>query len=132
MSKDDEILTNIGTRIRKIRESKRLTQTEVASKMEVRPNQYGLVENGKVLPSLKTLVKVAQALNVTTDELIFGKKPIETVEVQDQELAKKMNVISELEPADKYVATEIIDLILAKKTLKELASKFSGTHPSFE
>ena len=131
MFQDDTILNNIGIRLRKIREAKHLTQSGLANAMGILPNQYGKVENGKVIPSLKTLVRAAQVLEISIDEIIFGKKPIEQIEVEDVELAKKMRIISELPPNDKFVANEMIDLIIAKKTLKDLSQKFSLQHPNF-
>ena len=40
-------LKEIGLRLRKIREEKRMSQTEIAQSMKMLPNQYNKVENGK-------------------------------------------------------------------------------------
>ena len=65
-------LKEIGLRLRKIREEKRMSQTEIAQSMKMLPNQYNKVENGKARPSLETLTKIAEALDVSLDVIVYG------------------------------------------------------------
>ena len=129
----DKQFREIGKRLKKIREDKRISQTELASTMDMLPNQYGKVENGKVLPSLKTLVKAARALEVSIDEIVYGVESPVTLSIKDTELVKKMNIINELPPEDKFIALEMLDLLIAKNAIKGLARDFgSRTHPRFK
>lgn len=129
----DKQFKEIGKRLKKIREDKRISQTELASSMDMLPNQYGKVENGKVLPSLKTLVKAAEALEVSIDEIVYGVESPVTLSIKDTELVKKMNIISELPAEDKFIALEMLDLLIAKNAIKGLAKDFtSRTHPRFK
>lgn len=133
MSITDKQFKEIGKRLKKLREDKRISQTELASSMDMLPNQYGKVENGKVLPSLKTLVKAAEALEVSIDEIVYGVESPVTLSIKDTELVRKMNIISELPPEDKFIALEMLDLLIAKNAIKGLAKDFSSrTHPRFK
>lgn len=133
MHTTDKQFKEIGKRLKKMREDRRMSQTELASSMEMLPNQYGKVENGKVLPSLKTLVKAAEALEVSIDEIVYGVESPVSLSIKDTELVKKMNVISELPPEDKFIALEILDLLITKSAIKGLANNFaSRTHPRFK
>jgi len=133
MSMTEKQFKEIGKRLKKLREDKRISQTELASSMDMLPNQYGKVENGKVLPSLKTLVKAAEALEVSIDEIIYGVESPVTLSIKDTELVRKMNIISELPPEDKFIALEMLDLLIAKNAIKGLAKDFSSrTHPRFK
>lgn len=124
---------DLGKRLKQLREDKRISQTELASSMDMLPNQYGKVENGKVLPSLKTLVKAAEALEVSIDEIVYGIESPVNISIKDTELVKKMNIISELPPEDKFIALEMLDLLIAKNAIKGLAKDFtSRSHPRFK
>jgi transcriptional regulator with XRE-family HTH domain len=133
MSVTEKQFKEIGKRLKKFREDKRISQTELAESMDILPNQYGKVENGKVLPSLKTLVKAAEALEISIDEIVYGVQSPVALSIKDAELVKKMNIISELPAEDKFIALEMLDLLIAKNAIKGLAKDFtSRTHPRFK
>jgi len=124
-----DILKNIGKSLRKIREEKNISQKELSFSMGIKPTQYSRIETGNAVPSLNTLLKVAEALEVTTDEIIYGVKKEQEVVIQDQELAQKLELISQLPTEDKFIANQLIDLIITKKTLKELTSTLHKKYP---
>lgn len=130
MDVNDSFLKQIGVRLRKAREEQRLSQTELADEMEVRSNQYGKVENGKVAPSLKTLIKAAKALDISLDELVFGKKSVAAKEniISDKEMAERINVINGLSGEDKTIAIQLFDLIVLKKKFKEMTKQVHTLH----
>lgn len=74
-------LLKIGDRIKSLRESKGLTQKELAGD-SVSRNMLSMIESGKALPSIETLVYISNALSVPVgyffadeDELfLYGKK----------------------------------------------------------
>src|SRR5262249_8486806 len=59
-----------GERLREIRESRGLTQRQLAEICHIGINQLHRYENGKTEPSATTLALIARALNVTTDYLL--------------------------------------------------------------
>ena len=130
MDVNNSFLKQIGVRLRKAREEQRLSQTELADAMEVRSNQYGKVENGKVAPSLKTLIKAAKALDISLDELVFGKKSTATKQdvISDKAMAERINVINELSGEDKMIAMHLFDLIVVKKKFKDMAKQIHTLH----
>ncbi len=67
---------NIGKRIREARESAELSQTDLSKKTDLSVSQISRYENGKSkgLISLRNLAKIAFAVNVSIDELYFGKR----------------------------------------------------------
>ena len=60
----------LGENIRRIREEKQMTQTDLCRKLGVDRAYMSNVENGKKNPTLLTIDKIARALGVSTDELI--------------------------------------------------------------
>ncbi|MES2691536.1 MAG: helix-turn-helix transcriptional regulator [Bacteroidota bacterium] len=60
----------LANRIRKIRETKGLTQTEVAGEINISPSAYGQIERKAANSSYLTLCKVADALRVSIHFLL--------------------------------------------------------------
>lgn len=66
--------TQLGKRIKSLRELTKLSQTEYAVKVEVnRTASISDYENGKREPELATLCKIAEFSNVSLDWLLAGK-----------------------------------------------------------
>ncbi len=63
----------IGKRIRDIRMFRKLSQAALAEKADVSPQYICLVEAGKKQLSLTVLVRIASALSVSSDHLLFGR-----------------------------------------------------------
>ena len=61
----------LGVRIRKARKEKQVTQERLGEICELSTAHIGHIERGTRIPSLDTLFRIAQALNVSMDYLIF-------------------------------------------------------------
>ncbi len=61
----------IGRRIREIRKSKNLTQAQLAEMSQVEPSNISHIERAATKLSLPTLVRIANALAVSLDELVY-------------------------------------------------------------
>ena len=71
-----EILnTDIGNRIRQARKECGYTQEQLAEYAEISVDFLGLIETGRNSMKVQILAKIASALNVTTDYLIYGTTP---------------------------------------------------------
>lgn len=62
----------IGNRIREIRTSKNWTQAELAEKSGIEPSNISHIERAATKLSLPTLISIANAFEVTLDELVCG------------------------------------------------------------
>ena len=70
----------IGNSIRKIRKSKRITIQQLADKSGYTRNQIHRIETNKQTPKITTVIAIADALEVSIDELVgrkFKLKPVE-------------------------------------------------------
>lgn len=61
----------IGKRIRELRSKKRLTQAALAELSGIEPSNISHIERAATKLSLPTLVSIANALEVTLDELVW-------------------------------------------------------------
>ncbi len=62
----------VGRRMKAKRRSLRRSQEELAKAINISVSFYGNVERGKRIPSVDTLVAIANALGVGTDFLLSG------------------------------------------------------------
>ena len=63
---------SIGERIKEIRIAKGWTQAKLAEESGVEPSNISHIERAATKLSLPTLVNIANALNVTLDEIAYG------------------------------------------------------------
>ena len=59
--------------IRKGRKNKKITQEELAEKLEVSPTHVKHIESGHRKPSIEILFELAKILNISLDEVVFPK-----------------------------------------------------------
>ncbi|AOY76659.1 helix-turn-helix domain-containing protein [Clostridium formicaceticum] len=117
----------IGQRIKKIRNSLGLTQSQLASRANISRSYLGDVENGRYNPSLNMLENIAEVLNTSVDYLLAKsvscliESRLKELNMSLEELAEKTNLplmylktLDDKTPDDKDY--EIINLIA--QTLK--------------
>jgi transcriptional regulator with XRE-family HTH domain len=61
---------SIGKRIQQCRESIGISQEKLAERVELSPNFISTIERGVKVPSLENFVKIANALNISSDLLL--------------------------------------------------------------
>ena len=80
----------IGKRIRQIRMERGWTQAALAEKSGVEPSNISHIERAATKLSLPTLIRIANALEVSLDELVYGnlvKSSHVSVKIIDEQLA---------------------------------------------
>lgn len=65
-------LRALANRIKELRDQKGISQEELAHRAGLSRTGMGFLETGKRWPRLDTLIKVADGLNITLDELLKG------------------------------------------------------------
>ena len=95
-----------GEKLRQVRISRGITQEELADRADIARTMVGRYETTEQLPALDTLVRIADALDTTTDCLL-GRTPL-----PDMDKNKKDNESSS-DPTNKMPKsyTELAELI---------------------
>ena len=83
----------LGARIKNIRNKKGLTQEQLSEKMEINPKYLSSIERGNENPTLNTLIKLSESLEVDSGE-IFSH-----IQIEDPE-ERKFMITSLLDQAD--------------------------------
>lgn len=60
----------IGNRLRILRHERRMTLLELAAITDLSPSTLSLVERGRTMPSIHSIIVIANALNVTISDLV--------------------------------------------------------------
>ncbi len=71
--------TNIGSRLKQIRESKELSIASLAAKAEVSPGLISQIEGNYTIPSLDTLEKFADVMEITLHYFLLESKDVESL-----------------------------------------------------
>jgi Predicted transcriptional regulators len=71
----------LGLNIRNIRKKNHLTQEKLAEKVGISTVFLSQIENANRIPSLETVVNIADSLSVTVDELITNKSSLEQLKI---------------------------------------------------
>ncbi|MBF4519484.1 helix-turn-helix transcriptional regulator [Flavobacterium sp. ANB] len=70
MELEHEFFMKLGSKIRRLRETKNLSQEALANDCNLPTRQIGRVERAEINPTLRTLIKIANALELTPSELL--------------------------------------------------------------
>src|SRR5215471_16450577 len=92
---NQKTVENIGQRIRQLRESRGMTQSQLQSKSKVSRSYLSRIESGQMTPSLGTLEKISEAL--TEDPFIQGLRPfLQQLDWEQwQSILKRLQAISD-------------------------------------
>jgi len=120
--KDIMVKNGFAKRLRELRRQANLSQADLSKIVGVHSIHISRYERGISKPKSEALKRLAEALGVTTDYLIEGK----TVEVakanlEDRELLQMFKEIGKLPQDDKIFIKKVIDALLTKKKIQDLA-----------
>ncbi|HHO75546.1 MAG TPA: XRE family transcriptional regulator [Deltaproteobacteria bacterium] len=102
----------LGQRITRLRKERGYTQAELAGMMDTIQRLISDYERDKLRPHPEMIARFAQALKVTTDE-ILGLKPITgSGDIPNPRILRRMKKIEELPSAKQKALLKTIDMIL--------------------
>jgi len=103
------LMLAVGAQIRYCRQSKGLSQEELALRANINPAYYGQVERGLKCPTIDTLYKISRALNISLAALLQEVEPNQRSAVKTDRINALLSSLSD-EKRDKLV--NIIEAIL--------------------
>ena len=123
--------TSIKNNIFNVRKSRKLTQNEIAQSLNISVNAYRAIEKGKTAIVNPHVVRMADLLELSTEELVLGYYPVQETDISiddiKAEYGNKVNSLEEqldrmeklVESLEETIATknEIINML--KKSLAE-------------
>lgn len=100
-----------GRRIAAIRKKRGLTQEKLAERADVTNNFISHIETCRSIPSLETVVKLCNALDVTPDALLLGTETRSRAYLT-QDILRKLEGCA---PQERRLVDGFIDLLVAER-----------------
>ena len=113
---------DFSNRLSTLRKARSLTQQAIADNIDLHVNQIKRYEAGTAQPTLDTLVKLANALHVTLDELVFNEQE----RSPNADFRMQFEALSQFSEKDKLMAKEFLDILILKHTASQLAATGTG------
>ena len=107
-------------RLVSLRKERGLTQQALAEMVEMHISQIRRYESGQSQPTLDAIRKLAVALSVTADMLLFAKDE----RGPDDDLKLQFEAASRLDPEEKNVIRSVIESIVLRNTVKAAERRF--------
>ena len=106
-------------RLATLRKKARMTQYALAEEAKVNVSQIRRYEGGTSQPTLDVLRRLAVALSVSADVLLFDKDE----RGPDDDLRLQFEAVSRLHPDEKHVIKEVVESMLIKHESQRWLSK---------
>lgn len=100
-------LTVLGARLREIRKSRKLSQTELATAAGISGKAYADIERGTSNMRVETMLRICQALHISPDEIFVDKG--DQLTAQQEKLMHQLDGFSN---RDKEQVFELLNIIL--------------------
>lgn len=114
-----------GERLRKIRESRLLSQRQLADGIAIDVTQISRYERGIVMPNAETLVDLAEFLRVSVGMLLIGEEQPATaaMPIHDIALLERFRDLEKLDRKDREVAITLIDALIESRHHEQVSTR---------
>ena len=112
---------SFGEKIKILRKENGLSQDQLSEKINGDGRQISRYENGKMMPSIEAVIKIAKTFNISIDYLLLEdsiRKPLYT---KENKLLEKFEEIQKLEEEDKKAISQLIDSLIKKAQFTKIA-----------
>ncbi len=107
-------LMSIRQRLIALRRERDFTQQEMADAIGMHVNQIRRYEAGATQPSLEALKKIAVAMSITIDSLVFG----EDERGPTDELRLQFEALSQFDEEERKIAKALLESLILKHNAK--------------
>lgn len=113
-------MSAFAERLRLLREARNLSQVRLAELLGVDPRAYNRWEKAATAPHLDTVIKIADVLQVTLDELVGRKAVSEEVKVRNHMLHALWQKADLLPDSDQQALIAVLDSFVKKSMVEQV------------
>lgn len=113
---------SLGDKLKQLRKEKGWSRDEFAYHAQIDGRQVSRYENGRVMPSVDVIVKIAKAYDLSIDYLLLDDVPRRPARPPSGKLAERVLSLAPLSEDDEKSLLNWLDAIEARQKLKELAA----------
>jgi transcriptional regulator with XRE-family HTH domain len=107
-------MTDFRQRLRELRTARKMTQTRVAELLGISPRVYTRWENGDATPLFGTVVKLADILDVSLDEMAGRTVTNGDAHIHNPELHRLYNKVDQLSDEDQKALVIVLDSLVKR------------------
>lgn len=116
-------MANFAQRLKELRTARNLTQTRLAELLTVSPRVYSRWETGDVTPHFDTIVRLADTLGVSLDELA-GRKEVSTeTTIRNPELNRLYRKVNQLPDEDQKALVAVLDSLVKRARVSKVMAE---------
>jgi len=112
-------------RLRLLRQARNVTQARLAELLGVSPRVYNRWEKGGNVPHFDTIVKIADILQVTLDELAGRQEPSQELKIRNHELRQLCHQCDVLPDKDQQALIVMMDSLVKKSNMTKVIGKIA-------
>ena len=116
-------MTDFHQRLRQLRKARQLTQKRVAELLGISPRVYTRWENGDATPLFGTVVKLADILDVTLDELAGRKETNGEASIHNPELHRLYKKVDQLSDEDQKELVIVLDSLVKRSQVTKVMAE---------
>lgn len=116
---------SLPERIRALRTENSWSQGQLAEHIDAEQAQVSRYESGRAVPSLATVVRLAEAFGVCTDYLLVDDAPRRPFRSAEDALGDQLATIAELSDDDRAMLLSFLDALVTRTRLKRLTADIS-------
>lgn len=114
-------MEQFADKLRALRQTRGLTQSRLAELLGVSPRVYNRWETGAAAPRLDTVVKVADILEVSLDELVGRSEPEEPqLRLHNPKLHRLYREIDRLSDEDQQALVILLDSLVKRSQMGQV------------
>ena len=110
---------SFGKNLKDMRVEKNVSQDDLAKKIGVHANHISRYERDLSSPSIEVVQKIADALEISIDELVYGKANNTEVGLNDRDLIGLFKKVQHLNTKQKQTVKDVLDAFVLTADLKK-------------
>ena len=116
-------MPNFAERLKTAREARQMTQLRLAELLNIDPVVYNRWEKGKAVPHFDTVVKIADILQMSLDELAGRTEPTPEIRVRNPRLQTLYQQMDGLSDEDQQALVILMDSLVKRSQMTKLLAR---------
>ena len=113
-------MANFAQRLKQLRTTRNLTQTRLAELLAISPRVYSRWETGDVTPRFDTIVRIAELLEVSLDDLARRKESQAAPKIRNHELHRLYQKVDLLSDEDQKALLVVLDSLVKRSDISRV------------
>ncbi|MCP4487287.1 MAG: helix-turn-helix domain-containing protein [Gammaproteobacteria bacterium] len=116
-------MSHFSERLKQLRANRNITQVRLAELLEVDPRVYNRWERGTATPQFDTIIKIANILQVSLDELAGRTELATEPRIHNYELMSLYHQVDDLPDEDQQALILVIDSFVKKTQMSKVMKR---------